>query len=528
MDAMSRPLWRIWTTSFVTLLVAWTVQGIAIGPAQAQATQNFTCRQLDPTLGGAPALNTANTVNLTVANGDVITINSIGGSVDFTPPGGVFTTVATPAIFNIGPTQVGVWMIESGVTISCRTALTPPVKRDTTDGLTSTFMRVGGSILPYVVFPEPVVQTYKPATDKPLKFAPQVATSDPFYEKFGFARQSQNAPVLGADTASESLRFSLDLRSIAAKAAQKKKAAGYDTMTGEPAYHSRWNSWVTGRYVSFDDGNDTADRDGHLWWVSSGISYRVGEHTTVGVFSRIRMGEVRSSALLAALDSDFYGGGAYVATRLAMGLGLTAAVLYEDGDNDISIQDQKGSFDSDQWTVEGRIDKRFERGRHWFEPGVNLLYTRVDRDGYTDSVGDVVAGSELELGRLTYGPKFGTTIQGRNGEIKPFMHVQGVWDFVNEGDFQLAAGAVLSDADTALNLGGGVEFAFRNGALLTLGGDWFGFDDALDAWSVKGSADIPLAALGLGSASYAGRIGLDLASSANDQSAKARVRLPLN
>ncbi len=530
---MLRSQKHIWASHFKACLFlgVCAIHAVLSDDTQAQAIQNLTCTQLDPALGGTPLVNTAADVNVTVNVGDRLILDNplgVGLGVFATPPGGVLTAFNSPIVINIGPGQAGVWIIASGANITCAVANTPRVKSNTTDGLFTTFMRVGAPILDPIDIPEPVARTYKPARVPPMKFATGVATTDPFYETFARGHEPQAFGANDTGSSPSQFDFKLDLRSVMAKS-KAKDASRYGGMdSADDVYQSRWNGWVSGRYVEFDDDNISADRDGHLWRVTSGLSYQIGERTVIGAFSRVRMGEVRSVALNALLDSDFYGGGAFVKTQLAGGIGLTGAVAFEAGENDIVIQGARGSFDSDQWTLDGRIDKRFTHGLYWIEPMLNLLYTTVERDGYTDTSGAVIAASDLELGRLTYGPRIGTTIQSQRARIMPFMHVHGVWDFVNSGDFQLAGGAVISNADTALNLGGGVEMAFNNGAVVKLVGDWFGFEDDLEAWSITGTLGMPLSIFGIGNGAAANLVSLDLKGNDQGTSAKARLKIPLN
>jgi outer membrane autotransporter protein len=282
-----------------------------------------------------------------------------------------------------------------------------------------------------------------------------------------------------------------------------------------------------GRYTDFDDDSASADRDGHLWSFTSGLSYALSEQTTVGAFTRVRKGEVDSKALDASLDSDFFGGGVYLATTLGNGVRVMVAGAVEGGDSDIVISGDSGSFDTDEKTLEARIDKRFTKGRHWIEPALKALYSDMERDGYTDSAGAFVSASDITLGRLTFGPTIGTTIQSGTTTIKPFARINGVWDFENQDDFTLSTGEVVSSADIALNLGGGLEIAFDSGVVVAAAADWFSFNDDLDSVTVTGSIGMPLSALGLGGIASAGLVSLDFSGNQSDASAQARLRIPL-
>lgn len=394
-----------------------------------------------------------------------------------------------------------------------------------------------------------------------LSLGSEQQSDDPFYRQFG------GVPVGGRHrpddvTTNAGFNFRLDLNAVRAqarsrtaglspakqqsladssvtdinlpgRAGQPQSYSSWKTsMKDKPAVHEpRFNAWASGRHVDFDDDQQNADRSGHIWRVTSGMSYRVGERTKLGAFGRVRKGEVDSTAMQSSLDSSFYGGGLFGIFQNSGGARLMLSGLYETSDSDITIQGVTGSFDADQWTVEAIVDKRFTTGRSWIEPSAKVFYTEADRDGYVDSAGNQIAGSTLALGRFTAGPKIGTTIAGggkRIAEIRPYAKFAGVWDFESEGDFALSTGAVFSTSDNGLNAGGGVEVEFVRGTTLTLAGDWFGTNSELEGWSVSGGIGTSLAALGLGSLAPTGLFSLDLAASAEDQSAKAKVVIALN
>jgi hypothetical protein len=156
--------------------------------------------------------------------------------------------------------------------------------------------------------------------------------------------------------------FSVDLNQMArvSKDNEAADALGYGVngLKDVPTQpRSRFSSWVKGSYVDFDDETN-ADRDGHLWAVTSGLGVRMGTSTTVGVFTRYRSGEADSAALNASLDIEAYGGGAFLTTTLGGGLNVALAALFEMGDNDIVISGATGSFDHEQFTIEGKLNKR--------------------------------------------------------------------------------------------------------------------------------------------------------------------------
>ncbi|MDH3600661.1 MAG: autotransporter outer membrane beta-barrel domain-containing protein [Candidatus Tectomicrobia bacterium] len=526
---------------FLAALCACVFVTISTDRAQATAAIVRTCAQIDPTQGGTPLVITNAQLDLTVVAGDRILVTDSDGDVTYRPPGSGFLITPSPAILDVGAGQAGVWIFQffgSTATVACGIGGAVLDRSNTANHLANTFNQIGGSIFDPDGVPGNVITggggtngagfALAPNSDP---FASRVDTTNPIDRMFGLANEPQGIAALADQTSNKGFNFSVDMRSLIANA-QKKDGLGADGMNdGESMPHSRWNSWIAGRYTDFDDDQANADRDGHLWWITSGLSYQFSERTTVGAFSRVRQGEVDSVALNAGLDSDFYGGGVFLVTQGASGVRLLTGALYESGDNDIRIGDSvttaTGSFDSDQWTVEARLDKRINRGQHWIEPAVKVLYTELERDAYTNSIGLFMPGSDITLGRLTFGPTIGTTIDRGGTTIKPFARVNGVWDFENEDAFTLTSGVVVSNADTAINVGGGAEITYANGLVLTAAGDWFSFDSDLDGWSVTGGIGMPLALLGLGNVAPTGLVSLDFTGKEDDLSTKARLRIPL-
>ncbi len=325
--------------------------------------------------------------------------------------------------------------------------------------------------------------------------------------------------------------FSFNPQALAANTKRKEsEAAGQANMSSNSPKGGRTNSkWVTslsGRYVDFDDDQTNADRDGSLWYVTSALGYRVSDTTTAGVFTRYREGEVDSSALSSSLDSQLWGGGVYLATRGAAGVRFVGSALFEMGENDITISGATGDFDSETLTLEASLDKRITRGRHWIEPQLSFLYHKSDNDDFTDSAGNYVLGETNVLGRVSFGPRIGTTLGGNGrAEIKPFAKVQGIWDFERENDVTATTGALLKTGETALNLGGGLDITLVNGLALRIAGDWFTYDTELEGWSISGGIGGSFAAFGLAGLAPAGFVSIDLSANTDGASAMGRIRI---
>ncbi len=161
------------------------------------------------------------------------------------------------------------------------------------------------------------------------------------------------------------------------------------------------------------------------------------------------------------------------------------------------------------------------------EPALSFLYHKSDNDDFTDSAGTFVAGDTQVLGRVSFGPRIGTTLGGHGrATLKPFAKVNGIWDFEREDTVTASTGALLRTGETAINLGGGLDVTLVNGMALRIAGDWFSYNTELEGWSISGGIGGSFAAFGLANIAP-GFVSLDLAASADGASATARIRIPI-
>lgn len=331
-----------------------------------------------------------------------------------------------------------------------------------------------------------------------------------------------------ASTDSNNLSFAMDLANMLASAHKDDGLAlGYaGSGAGRSALDTPFNSWLTGNYVQFNDDTVNADRDGHVWIVSGGLSYDMDGTTTIGVLGQYRDGKADSSALSATLETNAIGAGAFVTTQVLGGVNIAVATMFESGDNDISIGGVTGSYDSQQISLEVNVDGRVAIGAtSWLQPAVGLAYAKSTADDYTDSSSTLVKGIDSTTGTLTYGLTIGTAINGGDVAILPFAKVGGIWNFDNDGDLTTSTAGTFVAAEQGANLGAGVAFVFGSGIVLNLEADWYRFDSALDGWSVTTDLGIPLRAMGI---EADGDIALAMVGKADNASATAALKMPLN
>jgi hypothetical protein len=116
-----------------------------------------------------------------------------------------------------------------------------------------------------------------------------------------------------------------------------------------------------------------------------------------------------------------------------------------------------------------------------------------DSDAYTDSLGALIPGQNMALGRVTFGPEIGYRYFASDGSIiEPHMALQGLWDFEKPDTLTLGSEVVGPD-DFRGKLEAGVMLMMPEGASVRATGayDGIGSDD-FHAYSGQMWVNLPL------------------------------------
>lgn len=176
-------------------------------------------------------------------------------------------------------------------------------------------------------------------------------------------------------------------------------------------------------------------------------------------------------------------------------LRLDVVVSYERGLNNVNIAGATGDFDIDNIGLSARLARRFAWATNWIEPNLSVSYNKLYIDGYTDSLGTVIAGSSQDQARLQFGPRFGRTWFLTDQFARFFQlegRVSGSWDFVREGDFRLASGTVITPPAFGISTGATAALQFHNGASTSASFDYSGLQEGFNLFSGRVSLNIPI------------------------------------
>ena len=195
---------------------------------------------------------------------------------------------------------------------------------------------------------------------------------------------------------------------------------------------SPWDFWSEGRYSSFNDDSANLNRDGHVGLLIVGSDYRITPDMIVGALVQFDWAKEGSSVLASSVDGNGWMAGPYLSARVHENIYFDLRAAWGRSSNDLAVGTTTASFDTSRWLVKGTLAGNWLYDDWRITPSAELAYVTESQDAFTNSAGVIVAGQDVSLGRLQFGPEFGYRIR-RTADtfIEPFVALKGVWNFDN-------------------------------------------------------------------------------------------------
>jgi hypothetical protein len=314
-----------------------------------------------------------------------------------------------------------------------------------------------------------------------------------------------------ADGETTDVRISMSLSQLrrSARALQAKKeqeVEGFNFSDGEGAYisqsmASRWDFWIEGHISRYDDSTGGIDREGNFKILYLGADYAIAPGVLIGALVQIdRTDEdVKDKDLKGTVEGTGWMAGPYIGVRLRENLFFDARAAWGTSENEIDLTDltvsdgrRTGEFDTDRWLASATLTGNYMYGNLRVSPMIGVAYGNEGNDEYLNSIGQTVDGSDITIGRLTFGPEFGYRMVREDGTIvEPHLSIKGIWNF-DQTDLELTTGSVTPHEFRG-QIEGGVIMRLPNGMAMRAAGSYDGIgDDDLEAWSAKAWLNIPL------------------------------------
>ncbi|MEM6496330.1 MAG: autotransporter outer membrane beta-barrel domain-containing protein [Pseudomonadota bacterium] len=207
----------------------------------------------------------------------------------------------------------------------------------------------------------------------------------------------------------------------------------------------RLGLWAEGSWARVDD--DTAKSDFGLLYV--GADYRFRDGLVVGLIAQFDRTDEEDDVNDYAIEGKGWMVGPYVVARLSANLIFDARAAWGKSNNEVSpYNTYTDDFDGQRKLLRGRLTGDFTFGGVHIAPHVGVIYFEEKQKAYTDSNGYTIAAQTVELGRLTFGPKFSTSFRRPDGTtIAPFVAINGIWDFKRTDQIDIDTGLAVTGSD---------------------------------------------------------------------------------
>jgi outer membrane autotransporter protein len=163
-------------------------------------------------------------------------------------------------------------------------------------------------------------------------------------------------------------------------------------------------------------------------------------------------------------------------------------------DNDLAIGATTANFDTTRWLVKGTLAGNWIHDAWRITPTAELAYVTEEQDAFTNSASVFVAGQEVSLGRLQFGPEIGYRFaHTADTFIEPFAAIKGVWDWDNP-NVEIIDGFTAGPGEVWGRLEGGLNVTTTSGLLVRGLASWDGLGTSGDhnGYTVQGIVSMPL------------------------------------
>lgn len=213
-------------------------------------------------------------------------------------------------------------------------------------------------------------------------------------------------------------------------------AGNRDGARGIPA---RFDVWTEAYYTSFHTGSDNSqmevEQNGNAFVGYIGLDYRITDRLLIGALVQLDSTKQTSETLLTKVNGNGWMSGPYLSAQLFQNLFFDLrAAGGRSSSNNLNIAGITGSFDTTRWLVIGRLSGDWLKGSWRLTPMADLAYVEENQKSFTTSRATIVAGQDVSLGRVTFGPEIGYNTQVGSVLVQPYGSLKGIWNFDRAND----------------------------------------------------------------------------------------------
>lgn len=260
-----------------------------------------------------------------------------------------------------------------------------------------------------------------------------------------------------------------------------------------------WDIWAEGHISKYNDGLGGYDRDGDFRILYVGADYALAPGVLIGALVQVddTKEDVANAGLIGEVEGTGWLAGPYIGIKLADNLFFDARAAYGTSDNDIWLQDgaagyRSGSFKTDRWLASATLTGNQYFGNFRLSPQFGFSYGNEWYDDYFNSIGQLVPGRDISIGRLNATLEAGYRFDMPDGTtIEPHVSISGLVNFT--GDDLIIGGQVVDPNDNRAKLEGGVIVRTPSGYAIRAAGAYDGIgQEDFEAYSGSLWINVPL------------------------------------
>jgi Autotransporter beta-domain/Bacterial Ig-like domain (group 3)/Putative Ig domain len=275
-------------------------------------------------------------------------------------------------------------------------------------------------------------------------------------------------------------------------------ALGYAGVTKAPpkpfVQPREWLAWIDVRGISFNNNTPGADLSGNQVNVTAGLTRKLTPDFLVGGLAGYEKLDFNSDALNSRLKGDGWTVGGYLGWRLTPNVRFDmmlarSAIGYDDTSGMAAA-----SFSGERWLASGGFTGTYLFRGFVLQPSAKL-YALWEHDGaYTDSLGTAQPTNDFSTGRASAGTRASFPLEWSTASVAlaPYAGIYG--DYYFTGNSATIAGvptpALLLQGWSA-RATAGLDMKFRNGGVISLGGEFGGIGSNTSLWTYKASGSVP-------------------------------------
>jgi hypothetical protein len=167
--------------------------------------------------------------------------------------------------------------------------------------------------------------------------------------------------------------------------------------------------------------------------------------------------------------------GPYVSVRLTPNLYFDARAAWGSSDNQVNpFGRYEDNFATDRWLAQAKLTGNWWSGQFRITPSASVTFVEEQQRSYVDSLGVVIPGQTVSLGRFAAGPEFAYRIFGSNGATyEPHVQIRGSWDFIKP-DATNVGGYIVGSDTLRAQVQAGLLARWANGYSLRVVGQYDG------------------------------------------------------